>query len=315
MFRKLLIRGISVLALCAALVWLSGVAAALLAPGPVRVPERAEIAAPTPLQPGDTVTAVARVSLPADLRIAAPELTGNGIIPLTVECRCAAWRWNRREWDLVAKFRVLKTGKISGLALKFSVRKPFSARKLPEHAVALPEIAAELDAGLVPGAELLLADAVPRPDAGGFGRRHWFWLIPVLLLIAAAAVFHFRRRRKKELPPWARALAAIARLRREAERREFVPEAGFARLCEIVRDDLELRFQLPAPRRTTQEFMAALRDEPALPEEERNFLRRFLAAADLIKFAKASADRAAFEEAARRAEELIRATAEKEERR
>ena len=314
MLRKLLMYGIPVLALCAVLVWLSGLAAAFFAPGPLRVPEQMEIAAPTPLQPGDIVTAAATVSLPANLRIAAPELTGSGIIPLTVECRRAAWRWNRREWTLTAKFRVLKTGKISGPALKFSVRQLLSARKLPECVIPLPEIAAELDAGLTPGAELLRADAVPRPEAGGLGRRHWFWLIPVLILVVAAAIFRFRRRREKDLPPWARALAAIAQLRREAERREFVPEAGFARLCEIVRDDLELRFQLPAPRRTTQEFMAALRDEAALPEEERNFLRRFLAAADLIKFAKASADRTAFEEAARRAEELIRATAKREER-
>ena len=76
------------------------------------------------------------------------------------------------------------------------------------------------------------------------------------------------------------------------------------------REYMEQRFHLRAERQTTAEFMADLeRGSGNLSREHRDFLRNFLTAADMVKFARVSADRSLFEDAAGKAGELIRATA------
>jgi hypothetical protein len=56
-------------------------------------------------------------------------------------------------------------------------------------------------------------------------------------------------------------------------------------VSDVVRRYLELRFDLPASRRTTAEFLAAMRQAPLLTAEQQALLRRFLERCDLAKFA------------------------------
>ena len=81
-------------------------------------------------------------------------------------------------------------------------------------------------------------------------------------------------------------------------------------LTDIVRNFLEKQFSLRAERQTTSEFLFTLQnDNSPLDVEQRRFLREFLSAADMIKFARLPADDVLFNDAAMRAESLIRNTA------
>ena len=98
-------------------------------------------------------------------------------------------------------------------------------------------------------------------------------------------------------------------MRSELYNGEILPESAFIRLTDIVRNYLECRFALPASRRTTAEFMLEVSGEKSpLSERQRRFLHDFLTAADLIKFARLPSDTNAAENAAIRAEELVRET-------
>ena len=140
------------------------------------------------------------------------------------------------------------------------------------------------------------------------------WLTVFLGLLAAAVIIltvlrFLKKERTRIVPPWEKALSSIQSLLEQVRAGTAHPEKSIARLTDIVRDYMEQRFHLRAERQTTAEFMADLeRGKGILSEGHRNFLRNFLTAADMVKFARVSADRRLFEDAAEKAAELIRAT-------
>ena len=144
------------------------------------------------------------------------------------------------------------------------------------------------------------------------GKKLLIWLFAGLLILAAIVliVLKFMKREKTRLvPPWEKALTAIRDLAEKVRAGTAPPENSIARLTDIVREYMERRFRLRAERQTTAEFMNDLeRGKGNLSERHRDFLREFLTAADLVKFAKVPAARSLFENAAGKAEELIRET-------
>jgi hypothetical protein len=105
------------------------------------------------------------------------------------------------------------------------------------------------------------------------------------------------------------ALEALARLRRagllEAERQA----EYYVELSKIVRAYLEGRFELRAPEMTTEEFLQAAQASPDLAAEHRSRLGRFLAEADLVKFARHRPTLSEVEGAHEAAQEFVKATA------
>ena len=144
------------------------------------------------------------------------------------------------------------------------------------------------------------------------GKGVLIWIFAALLILAALVliVLKFIKREKTRIvPPWEKALTAIRELAEKVRAGTAPPENSIARLTDIVREYMERRFRLRAERQTTAEFMNDLeRGKGKLSERHRDFLREFLSAADLVKFAKVPADRPLFENAAGKAEELIRET-------
>jgi hypothetical protein len=57
------------------------------------------------------------------------------------------------------------------------------------------------------------------------------------------------------------------------------------RVSDVLRRYLEARFELPAPERTTEEFMDEMARAPVLDRERKRFLAGYLAQCDLVKFA------------------------------
>jgi hypothetical protein len=128
--------------------------------------------------------------------------------------------------------------------------------------------------------ELLPPPAPPGPP-------WWPWLFALVPLFALVAFVGMRWRRRPALGPTARELA----LRQLAELGRLplttVEEARhlFTRVSEVLRQYIEKRFELPAPRRTTPEFFAALGQKSPLTHDAQAALNDVLVRCDLVKFA------------------------------
>jgi hypothetical protein len=122
----------------------------------------------------------------------------------------------------------------------------------------------------------------PTSTGGGSG-------ITLLVVAAAASAMVFvylryrARRRAQPVDPVARTVAALARLRG----RTGPPSRSLQELADIVRGYVELRFDTPATRLTTQELLAGLRRGDAMPTDLLADLHAILEAGDLAKFAGA----------------------------
>jgi hypothetical protein len=253
------------------------------------------------------------VTLPVTARIIAPEISGDGIVASRVEAVPGKWLWNRRIWKISGTFTILKTGDINDLQLHFKTGNIYSSRTENEYTVPLMKLHAELAESELTESELQLADEImpPDKDSRSFFQRFKYWLIAagILLISAISCVIWWYRRRSAVLPPWETALTGIELLRAQVAGNMTSPERGFADLGDLLRDYLESRDLLPASRLTAAEVMAELRrNDSFLPENSRNFLRRFLDMTDLIKFADIRSNAAAFDEAAQQAAEFILAT-------
>ena len=300
--------------IAALLIYLAGIGAAYIFSPAIYHPPQAEYTVTMPIQPGETVTCTVPVTLPADMRIAHAEISGTSVIPLTAAISSGKYLWNRRVWHITGKFRILKEGKTGDLALECALRQIFSSRISKTLRIPLPEISSALAPSLLPGSELTLAGEITPPrQRNSILSWHWLWLLLPLLAGAIYGAWHKFFRRIILPKPWEKALHAVTKLCNRVKHKKISPEKAFAALCDVVRDYLEIRFAIPAPRLTTQEFMQnMLNFSSPVTEEQRNFLCRFLATADMIKFARAASDDTAFNLAAEHAAELIRATAEEE---
>jgi hypothetical protein len=118
------------------------------------------------------------------------------------------------------------------------------------------------------------------------------WLLavlPALFLVAGALVLLvMRRRRLLQAVPLSPEQAAL----RELERADNLPlatardvERYHTQLSDVVRRYLERRFQLPASRQTTAEFLSGMGRSLQLTAEQQALLRDFLSRCDLGKFA------------------------------
>ena len=161
------------------------------------------------------------------------------------------------------------------------------------------------------GDQLELAGELEPPRKKS-GKELLIWILAGLLILAAVVLIALKLRKRVKtriVPPWEKALTAIRELLERVRAGIAPPENSIAWLTDIVREYIERRFSLRAERQTTAEFMNDLeRGKGDLTERHRDFLREFLTAADLVKFAKVPADRSLFENAAAKAEELIRET-------
>jgi hypothetical protein len=110
------------------------------------------------------------------------------------------------------------------------------------------------------------------------------------LVVGLLATWLWRRRRKFVVPAVAPERWALAELERLGSRRlaeQGQVEQFHTLLSGIVRRYLELRFQIPASRQTTPEFLVHLADSAILSPEQQVPLRAFLERCDLAKFAQA----------------------------
>jgi hypothetical protein len=129
----------------------------------------------------------------------------------------------------------------------------------------------------------------------------------------ALAGWGLRRLRRRPVPaptPSCWALAELDRLEGLKLAEAGRVDAYHTRLSEIVRRYLELRFQLRAPRQTTEEFLAAAPQAGVLSAEQQVLLREFLGRCDLAKFGRAAFSPAECHALGGMARDFVTATAE-----
>jgi hypothetical protein len=118
-------------------------------------------------------------------------------------------------------------------------------------------------------------------------------------LIAIVLIWWLARRRRATQAPRRRestmrkaqedALAELKKLFALIEREESRPYAQES--SGIIRRYIEVRFELNAPRQSTEEFLEEVQHSPRLTPTHRGLLGEYLRVCDLLKFAKTLANR------------------------
>lgn len=125
----------------------------------------------------------------------------------------------------------------------------------------------------------------------------WWLLWLVLALMAVAAAVYFLLRYKKssqasvvpqapELSAWEKAYQQLEALRRENLLDQGLFKEFFTGVADITRHYMENRFDIHAPRMTTEEFLYYLGITGHLNESQKKVLKEFLNSCDMVKFAK-----------------------------
>ena len=287
-------------------------------PGKIEVPEAAK------LLPADQVVLGDCTKLSFEMVI--PE----SLVPGNVEIVCGKgsaatgmprwerinWRWSCGRWRFSVNLRALSAGEIPEGKIIFDLLPFIGSAPAKKYTVAIPEFSSVIPPSEKSGGELQLAGIVDIPEETPVMkhfRRYKYVIFAALLLLALLTwffIFHFRRRKSaEEIDCWDAALAALSSLRDQIRRGDILPEAAYTELMDILRNYLELRFELPFSRRTTAEFLPELINvDSPLPEKFRSPLGAFLTNADMIRFAKAPAAPEKLYEAVEQLAGMVRAT-------
>jgi hypothetical protein len=145
------------------------------------------------------------------------------------------------------------------------------------------------------------------------------WVLSVIALLALLGgliTLLFIRKSKKsaesepDLPAHIKALNALSALKEKP----WMPEPFFVDLSLILRTYLENRFNLNAPESTTEELAGKLNHDDRLTLKDQNTLREFFVQADLVKFARAGAEKDVMRTAFSTVETFVEQTKEDEEK-
>lgn len=205
--------------------------------------------------------------------------------------------------------------------LSLSYREEGAASDTPPTAVQTTPLSIAVTSVLPEGADVTAPQDIAPPVAlTAPGIVPWIWIAAILigLAIAGGAIWWLRRRRQRPepLPPprpaHELALEALQRLQGDHLMEQRAIEPYYVRLSAILRQYIEWRFQLRAPERTTEEFLADAMVSRGLIAPHRNLLSSFLHQCDLVKFARHEPDRSDMQNAFDSAKAFIEQTANDE---
>ena len=143
-------------------------------------------------------------------------------------------------------------------------------------------------------AELVIEDIEDVVEMPQEASLWWAWvLIVVCVAGAVVACLLLRRKRVAELVRIFKPAHEIAYARLRSLVEEDLVNAGrikefYERISSILRHYIEHRFDLRAPERTTEEFLAELQHTDVLSVSDKESLGKFLTHCDLVKFAEHS---------------------------
>ena len=144
-------------------------------------------------------------------------------------------------------------------------------------------------------ADLKIADIEGVVEMPAKASYWWIWMLCAVVIISAGVVtwIILRRKKAREIIRIFKPAHEIAYNRLRALVEQKLVEAGkikefYEQISDILRHYIEHRFNLHAPERTTEEFLAELPATNVLSEADQERLAEFLTHCDLVKFAKYS---------------------------
>lgn len=282
-------------------------------PAPAECPANAALI-PEAVAPGEAAEYSFDLTLPLWDRIGNVSVKGENITASQAQIKLKKWQFDRNIWQVSGTIRKLVIESTPGAEIEISAgntkgdeRKNFTVR-LPE----LPEKSPET----LTGEKLILA-GIPSSDNTADNvplyKKWWIYAAGAVILFAIAGGIILQRFIKKQFEeniPFDEAIIReIRRINEDVQHLRCQPANGFAGICDCMRNYLEQRFDLPATRQTTGEFLHNLSiAENILTPEEKRFLAGFMNHADIIKFAAGQADKDMIAQAAEQAENMIRQT-------
>lgn len=264
---------------------------------------------------GDVIIASLQVNCPWGHYPEAAELTtveGVQIVSEPVFSKVKN-KWGKSVWDIKAEIQPYRTGKIKPERCVVTFLSGKEGKNSRQVATTIPGFEVlGVDTGKKRELDLA-AKVIPSPISSS---KTWVMIAIAILAFAGVVIFAviwFNKRKKYlesiVIPPWILALSMLSDLRAELQNRLINKQLCITRLTDIVRNYLEKRFAIPITAKTTHEFLNDLdKGRSPLDSEYRNFLRDFLTASDLVKFAKVPADASLVENAMKKAEDLVTST-------
>lgn len=116
----------------------------------------------------------------------------------------------------------------------------------------------------------------------GFAEKYGAWIAAALAAILAA--FALRRKKTPAVPPAERATARIELARDISQK--LGAKAYASEVSQAVRDYIEEAHDIPAPERTTEEFLKIVSESDEFDDGGRESLKKILTLADMAKFAR-----------------------------
>lgn len=260
---------------------------------------------------GDTVLAAANLKCPWSRRPVDASVTpGKGsqsVHDATIRIKKICWGY--WIWNVSVEIQPYDNGKIGEGKINIKLNPPNPGDEQKEIAAAIPPFeAGAIDTGKSP--ELAIAGSITKKTLSS--KRLIISSIVFLIIILIVLFFRFRKKRGSEsavIPPWDIALLEFSRLRVQFKENKVTPVICVSRLSDIIRNYLEKRFSLHAPTQTSTEFLEDLkREKGPLKTDDKDFLKEFMMASDLVKFAKLPADTTVIENAINKAENLVKTT-------
>ena len=222
--------------------------------------------------------------------------------------------WGKTIWEIITKIQPYKTGKLKSTPAKVIILQKENGKSLEqEYNSKIPGInVIEIETGRTP--QLYIADKEIKRSIAE--RNPWIIAIfagLILILIIIFIIIWIRKREKYiesiVTPPWAEALNLLKELRNALKEHKLNNQVCLSKLTDIVRNYLENRFNKKVASQTTTEFLSSLEKEKSpLSNEHKQFLKEFLQAADMVKFAKLPANESLIENALQKAEQLVEST-------
>lgn len=139
-----------------------------------------------------------------------------------------------------------------------------------------------------------------------------WWTLAIMALIGVIALAARIWRKRREQPIIVPVIPPHERARRKLEAALSLfdqPKPFCTLVSDAVRLYLEERFELPVSDRTTEEFLGELTGSKVLDRSQKDSLEQFLAACDLVKFARYEPGREELEGLYKSALRLIEETA------
>lgn len=264
---------------------------------------------------GDVITASLDINLPWGYYPENVELStvdGIQIVNEATITECEN-RWGKALWKVNIEIQPYRTGKIKkqNCSIKFIFGKNSNEVKTAKTTIP-PFFVLAVDTAKRKNLDLAGNVVIPPID-----RSATWWAISIAVLAFAGVVIFiiiWVIKRKKEMGPpivlpWTLAASLLNSLRHELQNHKINNRVCLTRLTDIVRNYLEKRYSISVNAQTTNEFLSDLdKTNSPLPVEHRNFLRDFMAASDLVKFANIPADSNLLNNAMSKADELVKST-------